>query len=139
MKTQRIITKYLLVAALFILTGFYKIAEAADWPNWRGPNYNGISAEKDWDPLKIKDGMKPLWQASIGIGFSTISVTNGRAYTMGNTGTKGEDESKHNDVIFCFDAETGKEVWRHTYPQRLDPKYFKGGTLASPTIVASKL
>jgi len=139
MKTQKLFTRVTLVSVFLILTGFYNITEATDWPNWRGPNYNGISAEKGWDPLKIKDGAKPLWQTSIGIGFSTISVSDGRAYTMGNTGIKGEDESKHNDVIFCFDAETGKEVWRHTYPQRLDPKHYEGGTLASPTILNGKV
>jgi len=139
MKTQRKTTKYLLVAALFVLTVFSAIAGAADWPNWRGPNYDGISTEKDWDPLKIKDGMEPLWKASIGIGFSTISVSDGRAYTMGNTGVKGEDKSKHNDVTFCFDAETGKELWRHTYPQHLDPKYYEGGSLATPTINSGKV
>jgi len=138
-KIQRKNTKYLLVAALFILTGLYKTAEAADWPNWRGPNYNGISAERDWDPLKIKDGMKPLWKASIGIGFSAISVADGQAYTMGNTGIKGEDESKHSDVIFCFDAETGKEIWKYSYPQVLDPKYYEGGSLATPTVSGGKV
>ncbi|MHC4396189.1 MAG: PQQ-binding-like beta-propeller repeat protein [Planctomycetota bacterium] len=139
MKTLRVITKYLLVATFLFLAGVCNVAEAADWANWRGPNYNGISAEKDWDPLKIKDGVKPLWRASIGIGFSTISVSNGRVYTMGNTGKKGVDESKHADIVFCFDAETGKEIWRHTYPQRLDPKYYEGGTLASPTVADGKV
>lgn len=138
MKTQRRITGYLLISALFVLTVF-SVTEASDWPNWRGPDYNGISAEKDWDPSKIKDGMEPLWKASIGIGFSTISVSDDRAYTMGNTGVKGEDESKHNDVIFCFDAETGKELWRHTYPQQLDPKYYEGGSLATPTVNSDKV
>lgn len=140
METQRKMTKYLLIIAfLLILSGIHTVAWAADWPNWRGPNYNGISAEKDWDPLKIKDGTKPLWQTSIGIGFSAISVSDGLAYTMGNTGTKGEDESKHNDIIFCFDAETGKEVWRRIYPQPLDPKYYEGGSLATPTIDGDKV
>ncbi len=137
MKINKIVTKVSLILSLLIV--FYSVSDAADWPNWRGPNYNGISTEKDWDSLKVKDGMKPLWQKSIGIGFSTISVSDGRAYTMGNTGTKGEDESKHNDVIFCFDAETGKEIWKYSYPQRLDPKYYEGGSLATPTIDGGKV
>ena len=139
MKAQRIITKYLLVAALFIITSFYNMTKAADWPNWRGPNYNGVSEEKNWDPLKIKDGVKPLWQKSIGIGFSTISVADGRAYTMGNTGSKDVNEAKHSDIVFCFDAETGKEIWKYSYPQPLDPKYYEGGSLATPTLNAGKV
>ncbi len=140
MKTHRIIGEHLLVAAFFmLLAGYYSIAQAADWPNWRGPNHNGISAEKDWNSLKIKEGVKPLWRASIGIGFSAISVSDGRAYTMGNTGVKGVDESKHADIVYCFNAETGKEIWKHTYPQQLDPKYYEGGTLASPTVAGGKV
>ena len=139
MKTQKIITRCLLAAVLFILTGFYQIAGAADWPNWRGPNYNGISNEKNWDPLKIKEGVKPLWKASVGIGFSTISVSDGRAYTMGNTGTKDKDESEHSDIVFCLDAETGKEIWSYPYPQPLDPKSYEGGSLASPTVISGKV
>ncbi|MFC1738418.1 PQQ-binding-like beta-propeller repeat protein [Planctomycetota bacterium] len=139
MKTQRMITNCLLISIFLAITGFYSIAGAADWPNWRGPNYNGISSEKDWDPLKVKDGVQPLWQASVGIGFSTFSVSDGLVYTMGNTGKKGVDESEHADVVYCFDAETGKEIWKHSYPQRLDPKYYEGGTLASPTVSGGKV
>ena len=139
MKTQRMITCYLLISIFLVITGFYSIAGAADWPNWRGPNYNGISSEKDWDPLKVKKGVKPLWQTSIGTGFSTVAVSNGRVYAMGNTGKKGVDESKHTDIVYCFDAETGKEIWKHTYPQRLEPKNYEGGTLASPTVSGEKV
>ncbi|MHC5074301.1 MAG: hypothetical protein ACYTFE_05710, partial [Planctomycetota bacterium] len=122
MKTRRMMICSLILA--FLING---IAAAADWPNWRGPGYNGISSEKEWGPLKVKNGMQPLWRASVGIGFSTFSVSNGQVYTMGNT--KGKDE----DVVYCFDAATGKEIWKHSYPQRLDPKYYEGGTLASTT------
>ena len=83
--------------------------------------------------------MKPLWRASIGTGFSTVSVSNGLVYAMGNTGSKGKDVSQHADVIYCFDAETGEEIWRYPYPQQLDPKYYEGGTLASPTVAAGRV
>ncbi|MHC5076500.1 MAG: outer membrane protein assembly factor BamB family protein, partial [Planctomycetota bacterium] len=128
MKTRRMMICSLILA--FLING---IAAAADWPNWRGPGYNGISSEKEWDSLKVKNGMQPLWRASVGIGFSTFSVSNGQVYTMGNT--KGKDE----DVVYCFDAATGKEIWKHSYPQRLDPKYYEGGTLASTTVFGGKV
>ncbi len=136
---KRQITVYFLVAAFLSLTCFYNIVKAAEWPNWRGPDYNGISAEKNWDPLMIKNGVKPLWRASIGIGFSTFAVSDGRVYAMGNTGSKNIDESKHKDIVYCFDAETGKEIWKHAYSQPLDPKYYEGGTLASPVVADGKV
>mgnify|MGYP001196597964 CR=1 FL=1 len=36
---------------------------AADWPNWRGPNFDGISTETDWDPEKIDN---VLWKTEVG-------------------------------------------------------------------------
>jgi len=105
------------------------VAPAADWPNYRGPNHNGISSETNWSSNWGTDGPKKLWAKSIGIGFSSIVVSNGRAYMMGNTG-KGSEK----DVVYCLDAVTGKEIWRHTYPCPLHPKYYEGGTLSTPTV-----
>ena len=127
-----------LVVSLAVLA-FCIPTHGADWPNWRGPNHNGISTEKGWDPGKIKAGVKPLWRASIGTGFSAVSVSNGLVYAMGNTGNKEKDVSKHTDIIYCFDAETGKEIWKYPYPQRLDPKYYEGGPLASTTVSNGKV
>src|SRR5689334_22000460 len=56
---------------------------AEDWPHWRGPNFNGISTEKAWSAQWPPEGPKVLWKASVGIGFSSISVAQGRVYTMG--------------------------------------------------------
>jgi outer membrane protein assembly factor BamB len=46
---------------------------------------------------------------------------------------------KNTDIVYCFDDETGKEIWKHSYSQRLDPKYYEGGTLASPTVADGRV
>ncbi|HUW18527.1 MAG TPA: PQQ-binding-like beta-propeller repeat protein [Sedimentisphaerales bacterium] len=101
-------------------------ATAADWPNLRGPNHNGISDEK----LHLAEltKVRPLWHNSIGVGCSSVAVRRGRVYTMGNTGTK-NDQQSHEDVVYCFDADTGVEIWRHTYKCGLN---FKSNTPAGP-------
>jgi outer membrane protein assembly factor BamB len=38
------------------------------------------------------------------------------------------------DSVFCFDAATGRELWRHSYPAELGDKFFDGGTTGTPTI-----
>jgi hypothetical protein len=48
------------------------VVAAADWPHWRGPDYNGISKETALDPAILKDGIEPVWEAEIGVGFSSI-------------------------------------------------------------------
>jgi len=108
------------------------VAGAADWPYWRGPDYNAISKETGFDAACLNDDTEPLWQADIGIGFSSVTVSNGRAFTMGNVGKK-------TDVVWCFDARTGKEIWRHEYPEDLNPKYYEGGPGATPTIADGKV
>src|SRR4051812_5565498 len=93
-------------------------ARSSDWPQWRGPNRDGISAERisiNWST----EGPKLLWRASVGTGFSSIAVSEGRAYTMGNT----EDK----DTIWCFDARSGKDLWKYTYESKLGAVYYEGG------------
>lgn len=107
------------------------VAGAADWPTYRGPNLDGISAETGWNPAALND-VKVVWQAELGIGFSSVSVANGKAYAMGNI-------NKNTDVVYCFDALTGKELWRHEYAEPLEPKYYEGGTSATPTVHDGKV
>jgi len=38
------------------------------------------------------------------------------------------------DTVFCFDAATGKEIWKHSYPCPLDAKNHEGGPHATPTV-----
>lgn len=108
-------------------------ASAADWPHWRGPDRNGISKETGWTTQWPAAGPAQLWKANVGIGFSSVSVANGRAYTMGNA------KDSEMDSVYCFDAATGKEVWKHAYPAKLDPKYYEGGPSATPTVEGDRV
>jgi len=101
-------------------------AKAADWPNWRGPNHNGISSETGWITTWPREGPNVLWTASIGTGFSSMAVSNGRVYAMGN--------KNDNDILYCFEADTGKEIWKQSYPCPLYDKQHEGGPAATPTV-----
>src|SRR5437867_2710501 len=111
----------LLAASLLPLSS----PRAADWPQWRGPDRNGISAEHLSAPWPA-EGPKALWRASVGAGFSSISVSQGRAYTMGNANDK--------ETVWCFDALTGQPIWKHAYDSKLGAVYHAGGPVATPTI-----
>jgi hypothetical protein len=47
---------------------------AADWPNFRGPNHNGISTETLPSHQLKAENIKPLWMKNIGYGCSSVAV-----------------------------------------------------------------
>ena len=118
------VTVFLVVSAL--LCGAVLTANATEWPQWRGVNRDGVSSEvgilKEW----AASGPKVLWSRPLGEGFSGISVSQGRVYTMFS---KGNDE-----FIICLNATAGQEIWRF----RSDDNYYEGqggnGPRATPTI-----
>ncbi|MFN2510036.1 MAG: PQQ-binding-like beta-propeller repeat protein [Pyrinomonadaceae bacterium] len=94
--------------SLAVITLFLSIEIAAqvgaDWPQWRGPNRDGISKEtgllKQWP----QQGPALVWKATgAGAGYSSLSAANGRLYTMGLRGDR--------EFVIAFDIATGKEVW----------------------------
>ncbi len=93
---------------------------AADWPQWRGPNRDGVSTETGLLKAWPKGGPKLLWQADIGgVGYGSPAVAGGKLYVAGATDNK---EGK-NEFVVCLDASTGKEVWKADVPEA------KGGYL----------
>jgi outer membrane protein assembly factor BamB len=115
-----------IASSLAVLALSLVATTAADWPNYRGPNHDGISKETGWTTAWPANGPKVLWKAKVGMGFSGVVVANGQAYTQGNASDQ--------DTIFCFDANTGAAKWKHSYPAPLDAKYYEGGTSATPTV-----
>jgi len=83
-------------------------AKSADWSAWLGPKRDNISTETGWSTSWGDSGPKTLWSKKVGAGYSAVSVADGLAYTMGNNGQA--------DTVWCFNADTGKEEWKKTYP-----------------------
>jgi len=112
---------------------------AEDWPNWRGPDHNGISRETGWDANKLRAGPEFLWRKQIGTGFASVVVSDGRVYAMGNTGKQGDKQQEQKDTLWCLNAKTGEEIWKHTYSCLLEPKSHEGGPSATPTVEAGRV
>ncbi|HEV8541926.1 MAG TPA: PQQ-binding-like beta-propeller repeat protein [Verrucomicrobiae bacterium] len=114
-----------------LAAGAMQLAHADDWPQWRGPDRNGISKESGWLDHWPDEGPKITWKATVGLGFSSFVTKADRVYTMGH----GQDV----DTVFCLDTGSGKEIWKHSYPAELGDKYFPGGTTGSPTLDGNRL
>ena len=122
MKDIEMSIKSVLCMSVLVLTVTAGL-RADDWPNFRGPNHDGISTEK-----LASGSVKPLWEKRIGSGCSSIVLIGNKLYTMGNIGKKGDIPSQK-DVVYCFNADTGKEIWQHVYPCGLN---FKSNTPTGP-------
>jgi outer membrane protein assembly factor BamB len=84
------------------------------WSNWRGPEQNGVSREKDL-PEKFSTNPKAadnnlVWTAPYG-GRSTPIIQNGRVYLINSCG-KGVNEQER---VMCFDEKDGKLLWEHKF------------------------
>lgn len=109
-------------------------AAGADWPQWRGPQRDGISKEtgllKEWP----KEGPKLLWQIKdIGSGYSTPAVVGERIYLQSN---KGADD----EFVLALAAKDGKKIWTRRLgkvgPNR-GPQY--PGARSTPTVDGERL
>ncbi len=112
------------------LAAFAQPLLAADWPAYRGPNSDGVSTEtgllKSWPEA----GPQQLWKAELGDGYSAVSVSAGRVYTMFGDG---KDE-----YTVAFDAATGKQLWRFRTDEDR-PDNFGNGPRSTPLIEGERV
>jgi outer membrane protein assembly factor BamB len=95
-----------------------QVSKTTDWPQWRGPNRDGVSTETDILTDWPASGPKVLWEAKVGEGFSSVAVVKGRVFTIFQDGD--------NESVVSWDAESGKEVWRHSYACAYKNSYGNG-------------
>lgn len=80
-------------------------APALDWPQWRGPERNGVSLETGLLQEWPQGGPKLLWQVkAIGSGYAAPSVVGDRIYVLGNEGLE-------NEFVQALDVRDGKRIW----------------------------
>jgi outer membrane protein assembly factor BamB len=118
-----------LLCAFLILAGG-SVARAGDWPQWLGPNRDGASPEKvtPW-----KTPPKVLWRQAVAEGHSSPVVAGGQVFlhTRGN----GNDE----EALAAFDTQTGKLLWRASYPRGEFTSVFGSGPRATPAVSGSHI
>jgi outer membrane protein assembly factor BamB len=79
-------------------------AAAMEWPQWRGPQRDGISKESGLLKSWPAGGPPLVWKANgLGEGYASFSVTGERLYTMGQRG----DQS----FVLALDTNSGKKLW----------------------------
>lgn len=109
-----------------LFTATTSFAASEDWPQWRGPNRDGLSAEEGLLTAWPEDGPPLAWKASgLGTGYATVSVADGRIFTQGAT--------NGGESVIALDATSGRELWRVANGQRF--RNDKGdGPRGAPTV-----
>lgn len=113
----------ILVAAAGL--GGSTLASAADWPQFRGPDRNGISVETGLIHSFPETGPAVLWRVSLGEGYSGVAIAENRLFTLFSDGD--------GEFVVGLDADSGKEVWRY----RLGGRYTDSqgnGPRSTPTV-----
>ncbi|MEO1996755.1 MAG: PQQ-binding-like beta-propeller repeat protein [Planctomycetaceae bacterium] len=96
------------------------------WPNWMGPRHDGVSFESGWSTDWPQDGLPVVWSRAIGIGFSSVSISGGRLFSMGHIDGQ--------EFVQCLQSDTGQPVWSFSYRSPLVDNLHDGGPGATPTI-----
>lgn len=98
---------------------------AVDWPQYRGPNGDGVHPVSSFPIDWPKDGLDVAWTTPLGKGYSGITAVGGTLYTQySNDG---------DEFLAAYDAASGEQMWK----LRLDkerPDQFGDGPRSTPTV-----
>lgn len=114
-----------LLGALAVSLAACGLLNAADWPNWLGPNHDGISPEKGFKTTWTEKP-KILWDQPLGAAFSTFTIVGDKLYTCG---TKDNQQ-----VLLCLNPATGKTIWELPFEKQYKDGQGGDGTRATPTV-----
>jgi len=93
-----------LLSWLFIILSYCAVEE---WPQWRGPQRDGIAVGFKV-PAQWPKQLQQRWQVDVGLGHASPVVADHKMYLFSR---RGEDE-----VLTCMNLVDGKELWQQKYP-----------------------
>ena len=123
-----------LIVACMVMTFSVRENHAEDWSHYLGPTGDLQTGLKEFKATKTTE----LWKAEVKTGMSSLTISDGLVYTMGNDGTK-RNKKNANDIVYCLDAKNGEEKWTFKYACLLDPRSYLGGPSSTPTVHEGKV
>lgn len=120
---------------------------ADDWPQWLGPQRDGVWREKGIASAFPEGGPEVLWRVKIGGGYTGPAVVGGRVYLMdrqvaakesvpGNAFSRGIIPGT--ERVLCLNARTGEKVWEHVYDCTYTMSY-STGPRCTPVVSGGKV
>ncbi|TWT58184.1 outer membrane biogenesis protein BamB [Thalassoglobus neptunius] len=108
-----------------------------DWPTFRGPERTNVAPDTDLLEQWPSGGPSLLWKASgLGIGYSSVSIVDGRIYTMGDH----LPDSGSDEYLICLDQDGGDLIWKmKTGPAWENGKEDWQSTRSTPTVDGNRV
>jgi outer membrane protein assembly factor BamB len=107
------------------------VQKPGDWPGFRGQARDarlaGIRIATDWH----EQPPRQIWRRHVGPGWSSFAVIGNRAFTQEQRGPV--------EVVVCYDADSGRELWVHTDSARFSENVGGPGPRATPTFHEGKI
>lgn len=98
-----------------------------DWPVFLGPSHDGVSRETGLLAEWPAGGPPQVWEKEVGTGYSAPSVRNNRLVLHHRVDSE--------EVIECFQADTGQFLWKHAYDSDFtDPYGYNNGPRCTPLL-----
>ncbi len=99
-----------------------------DWPQFRGPNRDGIASATNFNTNWEAKPPTVLWKAPVAGKYGSVAVADGRVYVQGREGG--------NERLVCLSAADGNVLWADEYPADYKPLSggYAEGPRATPTI-----
>src|SRR5579859_6323106 len=105
-------------------------SSAADWPQFLGPDRNGISKETGLVDTWAKSGPPLVWKMDVGEGFSGPVIAGERLILFHRLGNE--------EVVECLSPGSGKSMWKFSYPSNYQDSLGKGDGPRSTPVIAGK-
>lgn len=96
------------------------------WPGYRGARRDGKSDETGLLQSWPEGGPPVIWRKPVGLGWGSFAIGLGRAYTI--------EQRRENEVLACYDFETGAELWNHAWKASFVEQAGGEGPRSTPTL-----
>jgi WD40 repeat protein len=125
--------RFRLVAAFALLPLAALDSRGDDWPQWRGPQRDGVWRETGILRAIPPGGLTVRWRARVGNGYSGPVVAHGRVYVSDHL------YATEVERVLCFEEATGRPLWVHSYPCEYADMEYGNGPRAAPTVHEGKV
>src|SRR5215210_7730180 len=119
------------IAALVVLSA---VSLSAQWPQWRGPNRDGIVSSA-FVPASWPDKPSRVWTQPVGEGYSTPVVADGRVFVHARKDPR--------EVVTAFDLASGKPIWTAEYESAFNKNQYakdmSKGPFSTPLVANGRL